>query len=91
MRTVQEKEIFAEHDIYHTLNYVYIKGSAALSVKGQLLSLGELKQGIGLSGDDLEAVDIQPTSKIKCVLTIENLTTFFRCEREGVLIIYLGG
>ena len=86
-----EKEIFAEHDIYHTPDYVYVKGCAALSVKGQLLSLGELKQGIGLSGDDLDAVVIMPTPKVKCVLTIENLTTFFRYEREDALIIYLGG
>lgn len=50
-----------------------------------------MNQGIGLLDDDLETMDIQPTSKIKCVITIENLTTFFRCEREDGLIIYLGG
>lgn len=86
-----EKEIFAEHDIYHTPDYVYVKGCAALYVKGQLIYLGDLKQGIGISGDDLEGVEILLTPEIKCVFTIENLTTFFRYEGQNALIIYLGG
>lgn len=86
-----EKEILAEHGIYHTPDYVYLKGNAKIRTKGGELFLGVLEQGIGISGDDLVQLEIQPEPAIKYVLTIENLTTFFRWQKEGALLIYLGG
>lgn len=86
-----EKEILAEHGIYHTPDYVYLKGNARIRTKGGELFLGVLAQGIGISGDDLAQLEIQPGPAIKYVLTIENLTTFFRWQKEGALLIYLGG
>lgn len=50
-----------------------------------------LKQGIGVSGEDIKGIRIRGKEHIKKVITIENLTTFFRWKEEGSLIIYLGG
>lgn len=86
--------ILAEYSVYHTPDYVYIKGMGEL-IFGEDLStvvnLTWLKQGIGLSGEDIGRVRILENSKIKKILTIENLTTFFRWQEKDSLMIYLGG
>lgn len=86
--------ILAEYSVYHTPDYVYIKGMGEL-IFGEDLStvvnLTWLKQGIGLSGEDIGRVRILENSKIKKILTIENLTTFFRWKEKDSLMIYLGG
>lgn len=84
-------EILAEYGIYHTPNYVYLKGEVSFAVKDTEFQIGGLKQGIGISGDDLSEIRFCDMSAVKRVLTIENLTTFFRWEEPESLIIYLGG
>lgn len=86
--------ILAEYSIYHTPNYIYFKGTGRLTFKKAShigIDLRFLKQGIGLAGEDLQSVEIEEESDIKKIITIENLTTFFRWEEEHSLIIYLGG
>lgn len=86
--------ILAEYKIYHTPNYVYVKGSGQLVIgDGQKnrIDLADMNQGIGLSGDDLENLGWEEISNIKKVITIENLTTFFRWKEENSILIYLGG
>lgn len=90
----QEMDIYlilAEYSIYHTPNYVYLKGQGTICFGEEQIDLGKLHQGIGLSGEDLEKVKIVGNQNIKRVITIENLTTFFRWSEENSLIIYLGG
>lgn len=85
--------ILAEYSIYHTPNYVYLKGDAAISLgEGEAwLDLSGLSQGIGLSGEDIPKVKVYGKKSTKKVITIENLTTFFSWKEENSLIIYLGG
>lgn len=86
--------ILAEHGIYNTPNYVYVKGTGRLCAgKGAAceLDLQSLKQGIGLSGEDLDTLRWTDLCDVKKVITIENLTTFFRWEEENSILIYLGG
>ncbi|MDD7209948.1 MAG: DUF2220 family protein [Lachnospiraceae bacterium] len=86
--------IFAEHGIYHTPNYVYVKGTGTFRIgqEGQnFINLKTLKQGIGLSGEDLDSLEWLDTVSVKKVITIENLTTFFRWEEPDSILIYLGG
>ena len=89
--TVETEEILSEYGIYHTPNYVYLKGNVRLCVGAEILDLSLLSQGIGLSGEDLSLVGFSSLLGIRRVLTIENQTTFFRWKEEGCLIIYLGG
>ena len=84
-------EILAEYGIYHTPNYVYIKGNATIFVKDTQMDLSLLRQGLGLSGEDLPDISFSQLSHIEKVITIENLTSFFRWQEPKSLIIYLGG
>lgn len=112
--------ILAEHGIYHTPNYVQLKGDVRLYVQiedmncgaagmhckeadigkadseicrtsGTWLELSALKQGIGISGEDLKCVQVKCWPNVKRVITIENLTTFYRWSEPDSVIIYLGG
>lgn len=119
-------EILAEYQIYHTPNYVYLKGCGCLVQKEQKtgadsiflengpdteplklcgdgtenrpqntpgfqIDLAALRQGIGISGEDINTLVLTNISNVKRIITIENLTTFYRwSEPEGILI-YLGG
>ncbi|MGN0265832.1 MAG: Wadjet anti-phage system protein JetD domain-containing protein [Oliverpabstia sp.] len=86
--------ILAEHGIYHTPNYVYMKGRGCLCIgypKQCKVDLGNLRQGIGLSGEDLDTLQWLRDVPVEKVITIENLTTFFRWEEKDSVLIYLGG
>lgn len=84
-------EILAEYNIYRTPNYVYLKGNVTISIGDETLDLSAMKQGIGISGEDIDRVKLISTEKIQKVITIENLTTFFRWSEPNSLIVYLGG
>lgn len=85
------EEILAEYGIYHTPNYVYLKGNILLGIGKHEYQIGELHQGMGISGEDIERIIFRDFSNIRKVITIENLTTFFRWEESGSLMVYLGG
>lgn len=84
-------ELLAEYGIYRTPDYVYFKGDAGISIGGKTIDLSLLKQGIGISGEDLSNIRFSNLSRVKKVITIENLTSFFRYWEEDSLFIYLGG
>ncbi|MDO4383696.1 MAG: DUF2220 family protein [Eubacteriales bacterium] len=90
-KSMDAREILAEYGIYHTPNYVYFKGNIVIAIDGEPMKLRHLNQGVGISGEDLENIAFKDLSRIKRVLTIENLTTFFRWNEPDSLIIYLGG
>lgn len=84
-------ELLAEYGIYRTPNYVYFKGNARISIGEEAVDLSLLKQGIGISGEDLSGIRFSDLSRVEKVITIENLTSFFRYWEEDSLFIYLGG
>lgn len=84
-------EVLAEYNIYHTPNYVYLKGDTTISIGEEKLDLSSVKQGIGISGEDITRVKFISVDNIQKVITIENLTTFFRWSEKNSLIVYLGG
>lgn len=85
------EDILAEYRIYHTPNYVYFKGEVTLGVGDVYYKLGGLHQGAGISGEDLERISFLAVDGIRKVITIENLTTFFRWKEPDSLLVYLGG
>lgn len=84
-------ELLAEYGIYQTPDFVYFKGDVRLLVEGEEMNLSLLKQGIGISGEDIENIRFSDFSRIQKVITVENLTSFFRCHEENSLLVYLGG
>lgn len=84
--------ILAEYSIYHTPNYIYVKGdSGLLHLADSRIALKGLRQGIGISGEDLPKMTLSSIDQIKKVITIENLTTFFSWQEPDSILIYLGG
>lgn len=88
---MEATEILSEYNIYRTPNYVYFKGDVTLSIQEKPLYLQPFHQGIGISGEDLYSIQFTDLTQIDQVITIENLTTFFRWREDRSLIIYLGG
>ena len=84
-------DLLAEYGIYRTPNYVYFKGNAVISIGEATVDLSLLKQGIGISGEDFPRIRFSDLSRVRKVITIENLTSFFRYCEEDSLMIYLGG
>lgn len=83
--------LLAEHLIYNTPNYIYIKGCGILERNSKRIDLEEFVQGIGISGEDIAVLNVRGKRATKHVITIENLTTFFSWKEPDSLIIYLGG
>ena len=84
-------EWLSEHNIYQTPNFVYLKGEAGIRIRVEEMSLSVFKQGLGVSGADIDEIEILKTAQIEKVVTIENLTTYFRWNEPDSLMIYLGG
>lgn len=119
-------EILSEYQIYHTPNYVYLKGCGCLvqnmqktdsdrifleneldaeshnpcgdgsqnrlqNTSGFQIDLAALQQGIGISGEDINTLALTGISNVKRIITIENLTTFYRWSEPESILIYLGG
>ena len=94
MEDMDKDVILAEYGIYRTPNYVYVKGSGRLRIgtpEACDIDLRSLCQGIGLSGEDLDGLEWKRDVSVKRIITIENLTTFFRWEEPDSVLIYLGG
>ena len=94
MEDMDNDVILAEYGIYRTSNYVYVKGSGRLRIgtpEAYDIDLRSLRQGIGLSGEDLDGLEWKVDVSVKRIITIENLTTFFRWEEPDSVLIYLGG
>ena len=91
---MEDDVILEEYGIYRTPNYVYVKGSGRLRIgtpEAYDIDLRSLRQGIGLSGEDLDGLEWKVDVSVKRIITIENLTTFFRWEEPDSVLIYLGG
>lgn len=92
--TYENEDILSEYMIYKTPGYVYIKGPATLvTPAGDEIYVGAFLDGIGFAvGHTQEAgVRVIPDASVREVYTIENLTSFYRFQKENSLIVYLGG
>lgn len=89
--TLEYGEILAEYGIYHTPNYVYLKGNLIVSIGKETIELSSFRQGLGISGEDIGRIRFCNTDNVRKVITIENLTTYFRWQEDDSLLIYLGG
>lgn len=84
-------EWLAEHQIYQTPNFVYLKGNIQIRVGKEEVDLSNFQHGLGISGEDIERIEIMSDIPVEKVITIENMTTYFRWREDRSLIVYLGG
>lgn len=82
-----ESNILEKKGILSVKPYLYLKGTGIVIVNNQKIDLKLLNSSIGLPIDKLEDIIFDNVDK---VITIENQTTFYDYEDNG-LIIYLGG
>lgn len=85
-----EKIILAECSVYSNPSYVYFKGDAVLEFKdGQKIKIN-IHTPMAFSTSTL--ANIQAIQILdKKVMTIENLTSFNRMEKESTFLIFLSG
>lgn len=92
---LENEELLAEYQIYHTPGYVYLKGAVCIEKQGITTDVSVFPNGIGFALETGEKEDnislFSKRGKIQAVYTIENLTTFFRFQRPDSLVVYLGG
>lgn len=79
--------VFNEKGVLSVTPYLYVKGEGIIKINDQVIDLKKLNTSIGIPIDNLNILEFKTVSK---VTTIENLTTFYDYDSEG-LIIYLGG
>lgn len=90
---MEKEEILSEYQIYHNPSYVYMKGNIELELNRKTIDVGMFSEGLGYSVNEsnLKELHLKYSGVLENVYTIENLTSFFRFEKEKSLIIYLGG
>lgn len=83
----QDDDIFTKKGILKNVPYLFVKGEGIITINDETIDLRKLQTSIGIPIDNLTKIHF---SQITKVTTIENLTTFYDYESDG-LIIYLGG
>ena len=61
----------SEYNIYHTPNFVYLKGNGVISLGSKEIELALLEQGLGISGGDIERIQMLKSAEINRIITIE--------------------
>lgn len=94
-------EILESLGVYRNPVWMYIKGYAAMMIEpesggsGDRVWLQSLENGIGFTLRDLSRIRPDPTNPPDCVMTVENLTSYYQQEPllSGMktMIVYLGG
>ncbi|MBQ9307392.1 MAG: DUF2399 domain-containing protein [Clostridia bacterium] len=86
----QEQLLLAEYRVFPNPNYVYLKGTAELTLRdGQTLRvLPGYPMGISsLVLDSLQEISIQEST----VMTVENVTSFHRLQQPDTFFVFLSG
>lgn len=81
--------VFEEHDILKTPSFIMAKGMGILHL-GQKIDLSKTGGEIGFSANVLKNMEYADLCGAD-VITIENLTSFYRYECKNEMAIYLGG
>lgn len=92
-----EEQVLEEFDVFKNPSWVMLKGCGRFRIAdglekvGECIALETLRGGIGLSSQDIIRVRWDACHAPGRVLTVENLTSFYRWQEEGTLCVYLGG
>lgn len=90
-RFYDEEMTFENYGIVKHPVTVLIKGDFCLDLNGNPLDLRGLSQGIGLAGEDLRHLSFPEGQLLEAVVTVENLTAFYRFHMDKAAVVYLGG
>lgn len=87
------EEVLEEYNIYRNPTVILLKGigSFQIGVGTDPIQLSYISGGIGITSKDIWQLKWDTEIMPKKIVTIENLTSFYRWNDEGSLAIYLGG
>ena len=89
---VEESErIFEAYGILEKPSTVLLKGCGTALISDAAVDLAALPQGMGFAGNDLGRIAWAQDERVRQIITIENLTAFYRFSCPGAVIVYLGG
>lgn len=83
-------EILRQYHIVSEKQKICLKGDITLKIGGRLLELGALKDGIEFFTEDLETLESVDVHTAE-FMTVENKTSYYRCQDPAVSFFYLGG
>ncbi|MGL5041981.1 MAG: Wadjet anti-phage system protein JetD domain-containing protein [Culicoidibacterales bacterium] len=83
-------ELLSQFNIVKHPGFVYLKGELNFWVNQQEINLVKVAQEIGICSRSIPQITI-PSQRIKRVITVENLTSFFAFNAPSTLVVYLGG
>ncbi len=87
---LENEDVLASYNIVKNSTYAIVKHGLVLKLKNQVISLDDLDYEFSLSDEMIKNLEIIEV-KAKKVLTIENLTSFYQCNENDCILIYLGG
>ena len=87
-----DEELLSEFGIMKNPSHIFMKGSGDFRIGESRICLSSFPEGIAVSGNDAEKIMWDKNPQITKMVTIENLTSFYRWNPEqGEVSIYLGG
>ena len=85
-----EDEILEEYHITREKQKLCLKGDMTVCIHGKELELGAFPNGIEFFADELYKIE-QITVKTAFFTTVENYTSWLRCDSSKTALFYLGG
>ena len=84
------EDVLAQFHVLKNPGHLMIKGHGRLVVGSSIIQIEDFQEGLTLTSADLENI-IFETIPTSCIMTVENLTSFYNCSKQDTLILYLGG
>ena len=85
-----DKIVLLNYNIVKNSTYALIKGKLNFKLNDQSIELEKLKFEYALNDAMIKNIEFMP-SEFSKLITVENLTSFYKLEEEDSLIVYLAG
>ena len=85
-----DDDVLSSYNLVKNSSYALIKNGLTFRLNGTIIDLDEFAFEFSLSDEMIDKMEILKL-RVKKVITIENLTSFYSFEDEDALVIYLAG
>lgn len=90
LEELTDEEVLESFNLVKNTSYVLLKNKLRFRLNKSFIDLDELGFEFSLSDEMIEKIEIEP-GNLEKVITVENLTSFYKLEDKDALIIYLAG
>ena len=85
-----DDDVLSEYNIVKNSSYALVKNNLVLKINNSVINLNDFGYEISLSDEMIKSLCILDSNVYK-VITVENLTSFYKLNDPDSVIIYLGG